>query len=244
MSQTTLEPKKQQKRKIEMNQKSQHKHKHKHKNKHKGDGPHEDFFGMIYAVTIWNILSDALFSHAWWAIIVNVVLSISLLSELIKFIQKRDEIKYYPYDTSTDDLTGVIMGAIIVNIVMNVFFPGEWWAEIPCSVLIISAVETGYEFYLTEQRKKREKRQQIPSTSRISQPQPIGTEESDESPAFDQSYYEKEAEEPQPIAIKSGKTREEELQEEVEKKGIKYCPVCGVEKERGAKFCPACGHRF
>ncbi len=243
------------------------------KNKHhKGSkAPHEEVFGRIIGLTVWSIIADALFYNAWWAIIVNVVLGIGLFGEIIKFLADGERRKQYPYDTKLDDLTGIIIGAVVVNVVMRVFFPYQWWAEIPSSVLIILVIQNAYGYYMTEKRLKREKLQgKIPSqpTAQVQQNEipgayrPSGQNYSasnaqNKQPPHEsyRTYYAQQnmpAEQSKPFNP-SEITRDDfepfvkpsDVKPVAEKnKKVSYCPICGLKREERGKFCPGCGYKY
>ena len=128
-----------------------HHHKHYHK-KNSKQPPHEDVVGALIGFLVVRIVMHALFGGAWWAIIPIIATFFHMIREIINYINDKETRQNYQYSTSTDDLFGIWVAAIIVNIVMVAIFQGGWIGDLVSTILMIKAWETTIMFIWTRKQ--------------------------------------------------------------------------------------------
>jgi hypothetical protein len=171
-----------------------------------------------YAVV--SIVMTGLFAGMWWALIPQIILLISAIGKTIEYASNKKPV--YIYSTIQEDLTGIWIAAIIVNIVMAALFRGAWWSNIPVAVLYIKALETTYYFYKTNQQKSAEKSEivNVPLNLLVKQPLIVPMQTSS---GVQEVVYVK----PAPITMPAS-----------------FCAMCGTKNIAASKFCAMCGNEF
>ena len=118
--------------------------------------PHDKFMGLLIATVVVGIVFDGIFSwNPWWAVLVRLILTISLIVEFFKFINNREARVNYRYNTTHKDLLNIWIAAIIVNVVMHMIFHGLWVGQIPSAVLMIKAIEITILYLVTTHQQRK-----------------------------------------------------------------------------------------
>ncbi len=116
--------------------------------------PQEEMVGNWIGFVVVSIIFSGLFAEQWWSIIPRIVLLISAIEKTIKFIQNKEARESYKHTTTQEEMIHYWIATIIVSIVMNALFHGEWFSQIPCAVLFIKSIETTYTFTLAQKLRK------------------------------------------------------------------------------------------
>ena len=123
------------------------KHYHKH-----GQAPHEEFIGALIGFIVVRIIMHALFYGQWWALIPIVATFFHMVKEGLNYLNDKEARQNYQYHTTSDDLFGMWVGFIIINIIMNAIFHGIWIGVMVSSILLIKAIETTVMYIKTQKQ--------------------------------------------------------------------------------------------
>jgi hypothetical protein len=103
-----------------------------------------------------GIVFNGIFSwNPWWAVLVRLILTISLIVEFFKFISNREARVNYQYYTTHQELLNIWIAAIIVNVTMHLIFHGLWVGQIPSAVLMIKAIEITILYLVTTHQQRK-----------------------------------------------------------------------------------------
>lgn len=212
---------------------------HHHCHKHCSEAPHESMIGAIIALTVVSIVFQAPFAEStWWAVLVQVILTINMIKEIIIYLTDADARRGYKYATTGDDLLGIWIATIIVSIVMDWIFPWEpWFAQIAPAVLSIKAIEITVLFFVTKAQQNKEKETRHIQT----QYHLYGQHASNSRPMIRVV----ESETKRPIVSNSSLQREldnySSIQKSIPNDIPVFCAMCGHKHQEGDKFCSNCG---
>ncbi|MCF2141729.1 MAG: zinc ribbon domain-containing protein [Candidatus Lokiarchaeota archaeon] len=185
------------------------------------EAPHEPVVGAIIAITVVSIVMNALFTHMWFSIIIQIILFIHLVKCIIEYLQNAEARRNYQYHTEINEVIQIWVALIIVSIIMRVLFDGQWFAQIAPAVLRIKAIEITVLYLVTLTQRNHQK--QLQSTTIYVQ-QPIYTSVQSVDTQTTEKIYK---------PTKFTTSNEENL--------IHYCPICGEKTDSSASFCPYCG---
>lgn len=125
------------------------KHYHKH-----GQAPHEEFVGALIGFVVVRTIMQGLFYGQWWALIPIVATFFHMVKEGLNYLHDKEARENYQYHTTSDDLFGMWVGFIIVNIIMSAIFHGIWIGVMVSSILLIKAIETTVMYIKTQKQKQ------------------------------------------------------------------------------------------
>ena len=191
--------------------------------------PHRKLVDAIIGLAVVSIVMNSLFLGVWWALIVQIVLFIHVIDEVLKLAKKTELRKNYRYRISQKQLINHWIGAIIVSIVMNAFFAGVWFAEIPVVILNIEAIVITIEFIKTREQDKKE-------TQRVQAPPKVFVHHSSMNNSNAQATAIYQTMEYTSVSSQDATNLESSI--------IRYCSMCGQERRGEASYCPACGSEF
>ncbi len=123
------------------------KHHHKH-----GQAPHDEFVGALIGFVVVRIIMHGLFDGQWWALIPIIATFFHMVKEGLNYIQDKEARQNYQYYTNSEDLFGIWVGFIIVNIIMSAIFRGTWIGVMVSSILLIKAIETTVMYIKTQKQ--------------------------------------------------------------------------------------------
>ncbi|MHA1796150.1 MAG: zinc ribbon domain-containing protein [Promethearchaeota archaeon] len=183
--------------------------------------PHEPIVSALIALRVVSIVFLGLFGHTWFEAIIVLILFISLIKNVIEYLQNAEIRRNYRYNTQINEVAGIWIALIVVSIIMQVFLGKVWYAQIAPAILQIKAVEITILYLVTLTQNNRNKRAYgHPAQSSVNYNQ-VAT-------ASDSEY-----------ALYTIRVKNEEEQKSDE--NLRYCPICGEKAESNAKFCPYCG---
>ncbi|MHA1775584.1 MAG: zinc ribbon domain-containing protein [Promethearchaeota archaeon] len=194
--------------------------------------PHEPIVSALIALRVVSIVFLGLFGHTWFEAIIVLILFISLIKNVIEYLQNAEIRRNYRYNTQINEVAGIWIALIVVSIIMQVFLGKVWYAQIAPAILQIKAVEITILYLVTLTQNNRNKRELSQNSdyayNAYGHPAQSSVNYNQVATASDSEY-----------ALYTIRVKNEEEQKSDE--NLRYCPICGEKAESNAKFCPYCG---
>ena len=210
---------------------------HKSSHSHNHDAPHDSMVGAIIALVVVSIVFEGIFFGAWWATLVQVILTIHMIKEIVMYISNAEVRRNYHYSTTGEDVWHFWLALIIVSAAMSLIFPYDpWFARIAPAVLSIKAIETTILYFISRNNRNNQKHTQhvahhshMYGQSQSVRPMIRVVVESDES---NHNSLDREVANYSSISVKTPSDSG---------RSASFCSMCGKEHDSADRFCPSCG---